>query len=395
MRTVLRFFGKFFKWTLIALGVLLILANAFILISGRTYIYKAVACTYLVGQSGPGILDLEYFPKREVANQIAEPWPVHPDYASAKLLPEQQKILDQYKSTSFLIFRRDTLVLEYYTGGFDEHTVSNSFSMAKSLVSLLCGIAIDEGKIKGVDQPVSDFIPSFAEGEKSKLTLWHLLTMSAATDWSESGGNPLSHNAEAYYGWDLEGMIEDTKVEGEPGKKFYYQSGITLILGYCVYKATGVPLAEYASEKVWKNIGAEQPAYWSLDKEGGLEKSYCCLYATGRDFARLGKLYMHAGAWNGKRIVSSDWVQQSITPAELIDEDGSKNQRYGYQWWITQYEGKKVFYMRGILGQYVICYPEEDLIIVRTGHKRGRKQNDTPVEIDDYIRIAKEVTNAL
>ncbi|HRE95690.1 MAG TPA: serine hydrolase, partial [Flavobacteriales bacterium] len=141
--------------------------------------------------------------------------------------------------------------------------------------------------------------------------------------------------------------------------------------------------------------GAEQPAYWSLDKEGGLEKSYCCLYATGRDFARLGKLYMHEGTWNEKRIVSSEWVKQSITPAELIDEDGSKNQRYGYQWWITQYEGKKVFYMRGILGQYVICYPEEDLIIVRTGHKRGRKQNDTPVEIDDYIRIAKEVTKAL
>jgi CubicO group peptidase (beta-lactamase class C family) len=391
MKNIWTITKKTLKWLLIVVVVLLVLANGFILITGRTYIYKAVASTYLVGKTGPGILDLDYFPKREVSNATPQAWPLKPQYGTAELTQKHHEIIDGYKTTSFLIFHRDSLLLEYYTEGFNEKTVSNSFSMAKSIVSLLAGIAIDEGKIKDINQPVSDFIPSFSEGDKSKLTIWHLLTMSANTDWSESGGNPLSHNAEGYYGSDLAGMIEDTKIEGEPGKSFRYQSGITLILGYCVSQATGVSLSEYASEKVWKKVGAEYPAYWSLDKEDGIEKSYCCLYASGRDFARIGSLYMHNGNWKGEQIVSENWVSESLEPAELMDEYGEKNDRYGYQWWITTHEGRKVFYMRGILGQYVICFPDEELIIVRTGHKRGLKEKDTPVDIHQYINIALEV----
>lgn len=379
------------KWVLISLLLVLVLVNAFILLSGRTYIYKAVACTYLVGQSGPGIHDLNYFPFREIKTAETEPWPTHRFYAKEELLPEEIKALEKYKTTSYLVFHRDSLLLEYYTEDFNTTTVSNSFSVAKSIVGILVGIAIDEGKIKNEFQPVSDFIPSYKEGKRSALTLYHLLTMSAAMEWSESGGNPLSHNAEAYYGNDLTGMIESVELESEPGKIFNYQSGATLILGYCVEKACGMSLSDYASEKIWKKIGAEHTAYWSLDRENGIEKSYCCYYASGRDFARFGKLYMNGGKWNGTQIVSEEWVRKSITPAELLDENGEKNNRYGYCWWMAEHKGSKVYYMRGILGQYVICVPDSELLIVRTGHKRGEKRNDQPLDMYEYIDIAQQL----
>jgi CubicO group peptidase (beta-lactamase class C family) len=381
---------KIFKWLLIVLLILFVSANLFILLSGRTYMYKAIACTYLIGQSGPGILDKDYFHSRTVENLEPEPWPMHAYYGKITLTDAQKKDLRKYQTTSFLLFHKDQLLLEEYWEDFDKSTQSNSFSMAKSIVSILIGIAIDEGKIKNEDQLVSDFIPSYKEGERSKLTLKHLLTMSAALDWSESGGNPLSHNAEAYYGSDLNGMIENMQVIGEPGKNYNYQSGATLILGYIIEKATGMKLSDYASEKLWKKIGAENESYWSLDKEDGLEKSYCCFYATSRDFARFGKLYMHDGKWNDHQVVSSEWVKKSITPAKLIDEDGKKElKKYGYCWWMFDYKGHHVYYMRGILGQYVFCLPDMEMIIVRTGHKRGDKdENDFPSDIYLYMDIA-------
>lgn len=142
-------------------------------------------------------------------------------------------------------------------------------------------------------------------------------------------------------------------------------------------------------------MGAEQTSYWSLDRENGIEKSYCCYYASGRDFARFGKLYLDSGKWNGQQIVSAEWVQQSIRPADLLDEDGKKNDRYGYCWWITEHEGHYVYYMRGILGQYVICVPDKDLIVVRTGHKRGDKRNDQPLDLYEYIDVAFDKIESL
>jgi CubicO group peptidase (beta-lactamase class C family) len=384
-------FKKVFKWLFIVLGIVLLLANVFILVTGRFYLYRAVGYTYLVGQSGPGIHDKDYFYSREIAHAQPEPWPYHREFGKVNLSGEEIKALEKYKTTSFLVFHEDSLLLEHYFEDFTPETVSNSFSMAKSVVSIAVGIAIAEGKIKSVDQPVSDFIPEYKEGKRSELTIFHLLTMSAALDWNESGGNPLSHNAEAYYGTDLEEMILECEVIGEPGKIFNYQSGATMILGYVVEKATGMKLSKYIEEKIWKKIGAENTAYWSLDHEDGTEKAYCCMYSTGRDFARFGKLYMHHGNWNGTQIVPEEWVKTSLTPAPLMDEDGKPNERYGYCWWMVKHKDMPCFYMRGILGQYVICIPEKELIIVRTGHKRGEKQGDQPLDIFTYMNIAERL----
>jgi CubicO group peptidase (beta-lactamase class C family) len=158
-------------------------------------------------------------------------------------------------------------------------------------------------------------------------------------------------------------------------------------LGFVLEKATGKHLAEYASEKLWKPLGAERTAQWSLDEEDGHEKAYCCFYSNARDFARIGSLYLHEGNWRGKQLLDSNWVRQSITPTYLpqfktLQPDSS----YGWQWWI----GPDYFYCRGILGQYIVVLPKEKMIIVRLGHERDKDADGKLLDLPKYIQYAKE-----
>lgn len=401
---------KFLRWFGIIFLSLFIVANLVVLVTGKFYLYKAVWYTYLHGQKGPGIYDKDYFYSRELqdANK-PDYWHKHSQYNQVKADENLISELEGLYTTSYLVIQNDKIIYERYWDDHTDQTVSNSFSMAKSIISMLIGIAIDEGKIKSIDQKVYDFIPSYKENGRDVLTLRHLLTMSAALDWSESGGNPFSDNAEAYYGWDLKGMIEDVEMNGEePGKKFVYQSGATMILGLVLENATGMKVTEYANKKIWEPIRAENKAYWSLDHEDGLEKAYCCFYATTRDFARIGRIMMDDGVWNymnplsskereeGLRIISSKYVKESVEPADLVLEDGKKNEKYGLKWWLTNFDNHKVFYARGILGQYIICIPDWDVIIVRTGHKRGEKTaDDHPSELYTCIKVANGLIKQL
>jgi CubicO group peptidase (beta-lactamase class C family) len=255
--------------------------------------------------------------------------------------------------------------------------------MAKSIVSMLVGVAIKEGKIKSVEQPVGDFLPAFREGDKAKIKIRDLLWMSSGLNWDESYSNPLSMTTEAYYGSDLGKIINRLEPEQESGKEFHYKSGDTQILGFVLKAATGMSLSELAEEKLWKPLGAIEDAEWSIDKPKGIEKAYCCFFSNARDFARLGKLYLHHGIWNGDTIVPPSYVKASITPNGLIDSsDKQKVDFYGYQWWLLpNYKGQNIFYARGILGQYIIVIPEKDIIIVRLGKERGERIRKHPSEV--------------
>lgn len=380
---------KIFRFLFKAFLVLFILANLFILISGKFYLYRAVYYTYLHGQSGPGIFDKDYFPSREVAKGNGEPWPVAKNYGKLKIEASERKKIESFATTSFLVFKNDSLLYEEYFDGFDKEKTSNSFSMAKSVVGLLIGVAIDEGKIKSIDEPVGNYLADYKKGNRAKITIRHLLTMSAAMVWNESGGNPLSDNAEAYYGTNLTSLMQNVEYDNNPGKYFDYKSGTTQVLAMVLEKATEKKLSDYASEKIWKKIGAENNAFWSLDHEGGVEKAYCCMYATSRDYARLGKLLLHYGKWNNEQIIDSAYVVEATRPADLLIPDGGKNDRYGFKIWCTTYNNKPLYYLRGIKGQYVVCLPSENMIIVRTGHKRGEKRNDDqPEDLFNYIDAA-------
>lgn len=373
---------KFFRVFAAIIVVLTIILYA----TGKLYYYKAIIYNYV------DIDDLNLFYNRPVEAEKSQEWNISKFYNSEKLSDTLTSFLTANKSVAFMIIKDDSIRYEQYWEGYGDSSLSNSFSMAKSIVGLLIGVAIDEGKIKSIDQPVGDYIPEFKEGDKSKITIRHLLMMSSGLDWNEGYASLTSQVTEAYYGSDLYKLVANLKVASPPGKEWSYKSCDPELLAIILTKATGVPLAEYASEKIWKQVGATHTAQWSLDHKDGLEKAYCCFYSNARDFARFGKLALNDGKWNDKQIVDSTYVSLITHPNGLIDPETNQPVKvYGYQWWTDNFLNHRVFYMRGILGQYVIVVPDMKLIIVRLGHKRSTdangKANDYPLYASEVIKM--------
>jgi CubicO group peptidase (beta-lactamase class C family) len=348
------------------------------------YFYKALYYNFA------DIDDYTIFPNNTIkASPNPEPWPVSKKYNKKPIADTLKKVFEINESIAFLIIKNDSLLHEQYWNGYSENSLSGSFSAAKSFVSALVGIAIKEGKIKSIEQPVSDYLDWFKEGEKKKIKIKDLLTMSSGLEWNEAYANPLSVTTEAYYGSNLEKLFANQKVESAPGQKFDYKSGDTEILGFILRKATGKSLAEYMQEKLWQPMGVERDALWSTDKKNGMEKAYCCINSNARDFARLGYLYLHKGNWKGKQIIDSSFVKASLSPNMLPSEYGTCD-FYGYQWWlIPDFEGTEAFYARGILGQFIIVVPEWDMIAVRLGKNRGERNGPHFNMVFDMLKEMK------
>ncbi|MCU0433661.1 MAG: beta-lactamase family protein [Bacteroidia bacterium] len=382
---------KFLKW--FGLGLLLILAvlNLFILFSGRTYLYKGVWNTYLKGRSGPSVNEYAIFENRTLQPVSPQPWPLAARLNAQTIPPDLLAKITGIETGALLIIRRDTILHEQYWGEFSSTSHTNSFSMAKTVVSILVGCAIEDGYIKSIDQPVGDFLPEYKKGDFSRITIKHLLTMSSGISFDEDYVNPLAYPAESYYGSNLRELTFGyDKVHSPPGQTFEYLSGNTQLLGFVLRAATGKPVSDYATQRLWGPAGCEQTAFWSLDHEGGDEKSFCCLNSNARDFARIGKLYLDSGRWNGKQLVPETYALQSVQPAGLKRKDGSVCDDYGYSWWlIPNYNGHRIFYARGILGQYVLCIPDLDMIVVRLGQKRlPNDSDDVPEDVHYYLDAA-------
>jgi CubicO group peptidase (beta-lactamase class C family) len=284
-----------------------------------------------------------------------------------------------------LIIRNDSIWYEDYSEEYGPHSLTNSFSMAKSLVAALLGKAIFDGHIKSLDQPVADFFPQFDE----RLKLRHLVSMSSGLNWKEDYYNPFSMTVKAYLDEDIREMILNLEVVEEPGEEFEYLSGNTQLLAMVLEKATGKNVSQYMSESFWKPMGMENHALWQLDsEESGMEKAFCCIASNARDFARFGKLYNHYGNWNGEQLLDSTYVAESIKP----QIEGYPH--YGFGIWLQEVRGHEVFYFRGILGQYMIVLPQKDVIIVRLGHEGGEVPDDKEHPNDFYFYL-EEVLNTL
>lgn len=355
-------------WSKVLFGFFIIFLsiNLAIWITGYTYIYKTLLYTY------PDIDDLGIFESRSIENGQKQEWPVSPKYNKDSLPIETRAVLELNQSVAFLVVKNDSLVYEEYWDHYEPNSLSNSFSVAKSIVGILVGIAADEGKLN-INDPVGKYLPQFSEGKNSSLLIRHLLSMSSGLNWDESYSSLFSQTTEAYYGKDLRKQMSVLKVEQEPGKVFNYMSCNTEILGLVLEKATGMSISEYASKKLWTRIQAMHQSYWSLDQEGGMEKAYCCFYADARDFARIGQLMLDSGKWKGTTIVSSSFILEMTTPKNLVDENGAAVNYYGYQCWLSEINGHPIFYARGILGQYIVVIPDQRMVIVRLGKKRGEK----------------------
>ena len=368
-----------------AIRLLLFTASLIILmyITGYGYIFKAAKIVYGNGHITSFIDDWRFFPVRKIDNdpQHIWEWPLHKDYNRIQTTKRLAKEHKKMKTVAFLIIKNDSLFSENYYEGYHKDSLSNSFSMAKSITEALLGKAVKDGYIS-LDDKLNKYFPKIKGKYADKITLADLASMSSGSDWVENYYNPIYITTEAYFSDELEKlMIEKVNYDEEPGKKFHYLSGDTQMMGMVVAKATGKTLSEYMSEVFWKPMGARKYAYWTLDKPNGIEKAFCCINSNARDFARFGKLYEHYGNWEGNQILDSAFVVKSLSPRKNMAA------HYGYSWWLSDYKGKKISYMRGVLGQYVIIIPEDKIIIVRLGKRLDLIPNGTPHHNDFYTYI--------
>ena len=284
-----------------------------------------------------------------------------------------RQFLDKTKTVAFLVIRNDTALYQYYGQGYEESSIVPSFSMAKSFVSMLLGIAIDEGAIKNVQEPITKYLPELTSPGLEKVTIGDLLSMRSGIRFDESYFNPFGDVAKYYYGSNLKKYITKLRMKDEPDKTFNYTSVNSQLLTMIVERAVHKSLAAYMEDKVWRHIGAEYDASWSVDSRKNKEiKGFCCFNARAKDFAKIGRLYLNKGNWNGRQIVSEKWVKQSL------DLTGRKDAFYSYQWWHTldadgnnKAKDANDFFANGLLGQYIYVYPEKNIIIVRLGKKEG------------------------
>ncbi|MFP9098505.1 serine hydrolase domain-containing protein [Flavobacterium sp. RHBU_24] len=319
------------------------------------------------------ITDHKIFPARTASNDSVKFTfndPIKPKIPRLVTFGDKEYNFEEYlvknKTVAFLIIKNDTLLCEKYYRGYNEASVVNSFSMAKSVTSILIGCAIEDGFIQSVEEPVIKYIPELKGNGIEKLSIKNLLQMTSGFEYNESYINPFGDAATFYYGRNLPKALFNLELKNAPGTLFSYSSGDSQMLGLVLDRALkGKKITEYLQEKLWKPLGMEYDATWSLDrKKDGLEKTFCCLNARARDFAKIGRLYLNKGNWNGKQIVKKEWVEVSTTADTL--EGGAHD--YKYQWWLEK-DGN--YMAQGILGQYIYVVPKKNMIIVRLGENYG------------------------
>ncbi len=369
------------RWTLVALALLAALG-----VAGRD-----VLPAWMAVQGRALISDFRHFDEMPIA-RAAVPSPLPPAPASlrwpaaAGAAPEAW--LADKGTVALLVLRRGRLVYERYFDGFTRESVSSSFSVAKSIVSALVGIALAEGRITSLDEPVTRWLPELAAGDPrfAQITLRHLLLMRSGIAFDEGYRSPLSDASRFYLSRDLAARVRALKIASAPDRVVAYQSGDTQLLGMALERATGMPLAKYAESRLWQPMGAEFDAAWSLDSRGsGIAKAFCCVNARAIDLARFGHMFEQGGRIAGRQVVPEAWVRESTAVAERPGDNDIRRRNierpfsdrrafYAYQWRrIARNDGEPGpdYYAQGLLGQYVYVAPATATVLVRLGRHQG------------------------
>ena len=380
------------KKTLMAVGIVVV---ALIVGYASLPYYARQALIHLM----PVIDDLETFHRDTVRHDPARVWRWPHARAYNLHQPDAADLayMDSLHTTAFLVIRHDSILYESYRDGWDDTRTSNIYSATKTIVGLLVGIALDEGKIRSLDDPVSLYIPAYDKGRQADVTLRHLLTMSGGMAWDEAYASLFSVTTHGYYGNDLYELVTGLDVTDDPGVQFSYRSGETQLLAFALEAATGETLSRYAEEKLWRPMQAERDAYWLLDKEEGDEKAFCCFHTTARDVARFGRLMLHRGKWGDRQLISEKYMDEMTRPATYLKDQWGKDSLgyYGLQTWLMDYRGERIPCMRGMLGQYVCAIPSQDAIVVRLGRKRHDVYDGAlTVDMARYLDIAFGIIEA-
>jgi CubicO group peptidase (beta-lactamase class C family) len=266
------------------------------------------------------------------------------------------QFMERNHVAGLLVLKDGDILLENYGLGNDEDSVWISYSMAKSVTSLLYGAAIADGYISTLDAKVTDYLPAMKGSAYDGATLRQLLQMASGVQWNETYSDPNS-DVGNYPGGNVVEMMRFLGAKprvAEPGERFNYSTGETDLAGVVLRAAIGNNLSTYLTHKIWENM-MEAPAYWATHGYGGGERGGCCIYATLRDYGRLGLFVMNDGVLpDGTRVLPEGWIAESTTPSPASDG-------YGYFWWL---EGDGIFRASGIYGQGIYFNPANDLVIV-------------------------------
>jgi CubicO group peptidase (beta-lactamase class C family) len=329
--------------------------------------------------------------QHENFNQLAEIFPANKMTASSEpwtfdegepiVLPESftyhdteittSDFLDLTDTTALLVIKDGQVIFENYwlTGGPDVHWMS--FSVGKSFVSALIGIALEEGLFESVEEQIVDYVPELADSAYDGARIKDVLQMSSGARWNEDYSDPTS-DVNRYIrtfgsGSSLDEFTATLVREHEPGTVNYYNSTDTQALGMFLARITGKSLAAYAEEKLWHPLGMENDAYWAADNHG-VELAAGGLQVVARDYAKFGQLYLNNGNWNGQQVVSGQWVKESLEMDGPHLQPGASDPYYpvgyGYQWWILDGDEDE-FSAIGIYNQFIYIAPRNNLVIVK------------------------------
>lgn len=278
--------------------------------------------------------------------------------------------LDSYMKRNHIagviVLQNDTIRLESYGEGFNRHSVWTSFSVAKSVASMLLGIALKEGFIGSMEDPLSTYIPELKGKDYGEVTVRQLLTMTSGIAWNEDYEDPRSDVAQMNLG-NCEGAeshiltyMKDMRFAHKPGQVWNYSTGETGLLGILIQKATGKNLSAYLSEKIWKPWGMEQEAHWLTDECSGLNTGGHGISASLRDYARLGTVMLHQGRRGDTDLFAEEWLAGVTKPLYQTNKSGGG---YGYLWWCFPNGSYAAF---GIFGQMIYVNPKENIVIVQS-----------------------------
>lgn len=310
-------------------------------------------------------------------------------YKNSLFEKELDHLLEETDTTAFIIIKDDKIIYENYFNDFQRDTLNTSFSTAKSIVSLLIGIAIDQGLIESENEPFTNYVTELKGTEFDNITIEDLLLMRSDIKYRE-GRLWLGDDATTYYFNDLRDLAVN-RIKWKPRQRntqFVYNNFHPLLLGIVLERSTGETVANFAETYLFQKLGTEFDASWSLDSEKtGFEKMESGVNARAIDFAKIGSLVLHNGAWNNERIVSEEWLKKSTSasfPLDHLDYEGSfiagRNTAYGYMWYIE--ENGNVFAL-GKYNQLIYISPAHNIVIVRNGKTSG--------EVDWWPDILSEI----
>jgi len=399
---------KYLIATLVLIPIIFLVVLS--IVYNPTYVYRLVF--YNVGD----VYDYKHFERRVIKTNDSVFYfqkKIDEDYVESLFVDQINnsgcQTFDEWaeksKTTALIFIRQDTILYEKYFNGFKRGSYFHSMSMAKSFISTLIGFAIQDGFISNINDPITKYIPELKERDIrfEKITIKNLMMMQSGIKYYQGyfPGTfvhlPWHDEAIGYYHPNVRKLLlEDIEIKDEPGKTYQYNNYNTSYLGLIIERATKKNVSEYLEEKLWTQIDTEYDALFALDsKKSGFELMPSMLVARAIDYAKFGRLFLNDGNWNGKQVISKEWVSESTIEDKSVPRKyypnymGSRSNRvfYKYQWWgHANSDSTYNFLASGNFGQSIYVIPHEEIIIVHCGNSNALYNSQDLWQIERLIK---------